>query len=153
MSFDVTGHSVSSSRSDRMAEPPPKRHRPANEVVFNQVATARGYVKSFAHYPASVWGDVLLFLDHVDEAVKLLLLEELATMQMKVVLTLKIFMEKEDPATGELVVKPFYFQSMAVVVLNGVDVHDVLMEAYEVIENKVCFGIVPLKLHTSVYRS
>ena len=49
MSFDVTGHSVSSSLSDRMAEPLAKRV--ALQEDFSLVATARGFVKSFGYQP------------------------------------------------------------------------------------------------------
>ena len=93
MSFDVTGHSVSSSLSDRMAEPSAKRV--ALQEDFSLVASARGFVKSFGYQPRELRADILGFFAHVTPAITELLHRELWRVQFKVSMAIQVRLEKK----------------------------------------------------------
>ena len=123
--------------SDHMKMDTHKNKRARVLLPFASSHFANKHVEEYSYQPQKVYGDVLTFFEDVDETLVHLLEEELSRKQVKVIITVRVGMSKENVASGEIQSASPYFRSKAATVLAPEDIAHVLESAYGAIEKKV----------------
>ena len=114
--------------------PPPKRALVRPE--FHESRRSR-HLRVYQYQPTDLWGDVLPFFKHVDEALIDLLHSLVGEMQAKVSISLQVELKKTHPVTGEVEKTTPTFRSVTTTLLTPLDVPATLPEAYKCVEEKV----------------